>query len=78
MEPSLNNDQLYQLTKYKQGKRQAEWLERELGIKPPIDKDGHPCVSQYVIDQATLARRRATAAAPPEHGESGPKWRVAV
>lgn len=74
----LTIEQLRLLTGYQYGKKQAEWLERELGLRVPVGKDGYPRVSQHVIDQATLARRAAAQSADPTNithlGATGPKW----
>lgn len=73
----LDNDALFNLTGFKQGVKQAAWLRRELGLEPAMGRDGHPRVSQFVVDQAQLARR-AGAPAGGVASAPQPKWRKAA
>lgn len=78
---TLNKDELHTLTGYRQPRKQAEWLRKELGLEPPIGADGRPRVSQAVIDQATIARRTGVlipASANTNSFGAGPKWTVAA
>lgn len=75
----LSKNDLYLLTGYMQPKKQIEWLRKELGIEPPIGKDGRPRVSQAVVDRATLARSSgAIMSAQASPSTAGPKWKVAA
>lgn len=82
----LKQDQLEALTGYARPSKQVEWVRKNLGIEPPLRRDGRPSISQEVVDAATLLRRTgptpvvgiadALAELKPA-GTPGPNWRRA-
>ncbi len=81
MSVTLNREELEALTGYRAPKKQIEWLRKELGLEPPVGRDGRPRVSQAVIDQATIAKRAGVPvplAANTQNFGAGPKWTVAA
>lgn len=80
----LKREQLEALTGYSQPSKQVEWVRKNLGIEPPLRRDGRPSISQEVVDAATLRRRPGTPPGVvadiitmPLPGSSGHKWRRA-
>jgi Domain of unknown function (DUF4224) len=53
----LKSEQLKELTGYTMASKQVEWVRKNLGIEPPLRRDGRPSISQEVVDAATLLRR---------------------
>ena len=41
----LTQHELFELSGYIQGSKQAKWIAENFGFNPPIRADGHPCVT---------------------------------
>lgn len=46
----LTDKELFQLTGYIQGARQAKWIKDNYGITAPIRADGHPSITWQQIN----------------------------
>lgn len=46
----LTDKELFELTGYHQGARQAKWIKENYGFSPPIRADGHPSVTWNQIN----------------------------
>lgn len=72
MGAALNSQALTELTGYKQPKRQAAWVRRELGLDPPLGVDGRPRLTLEAVTAAMLSRRSTAPKPAPSAGQ--PKW----
>ena len=62
----LTDKELFELTGYIQGSRQAKWSHENYGFNPPIRADGHPSITWHQIN------------APKIKPFNEPKWGMAA
>lgn len=62
----LTDKDLFELTGYHQGARQARWIKENYSFDPPIRADGHPSITWQQINAPVAARFNE------------PKWSIAA
>lgn len=69
----LSPSDLCDLTGYKTGKKQREWLRKFLGFEPPAGPDGRPRITAEAVNQAYITR--LPGGARPTTNTTQPRWK---